>query len=99
RRLLVDNDRQLADQGNELARPRRHDPLVTLADRKRVGQLQMPQRGDLGVVVFEPVQQRARLRCSLVVKAPGEGDGGVDDKAAQRRPSLIKSLIWRPPSV
>jgi hypothetical protein len=50
-------------------------------------------------VAFEPIQQRPGLRCSLVVKAPGEGDGGVDDKAAQRRPSLIKSLILRPPSV
>ena len=89
RRLLVDHDRQAADQGNELARPRRHDPLVALADRKRVGQLQMPQRGDLGMVLFEPVQQRPGLRSTLVVKAPGEGDGGVDDKAAQRLPSLI----------
>ena len=97
--LLVDHDWQLADQGDELARPPRRDPLVALANCKSVGQLQMPQRWDLGVVAFEPVQQRARLRCSLVVKAPGEGDGGVDDKAAQRRPSLIKSLILRPPSV
>ncbi len=55
RRLLVDHDRELADQGNELARPRRHDPLVALTDRKSVGQLQMPQRWDLGVVAFEPV--------------------------------------------
>ena len=68
-------------------------------ENSRVGQLQVPQRWDLGVVLFEPVQQRPGLRSSLVVKAPGEGDGGVDDKAAQRRPSLIKSLILRPPSV
>jgi hypothetical protein len=55
--------------------------------------------GNLRKLVFEPVQERAGLRCSLVVKAPGEGDGGVDDKAAQRRSSLIKSLILRPPRV
>src|SRR6202047_5241643 len=38
-RLLVDHDWQLADQGDELARPRRHDPLVALAARKRGGQV------------------------------------------------------------
>ena len=53
--MLIDHDWQPADQGDELARSRRHDPLVALTDRKSVGQLQMPQRWDLGVVAFEPV--------------------------------------------
>jgi hypothetical protein len=42
-----------ADQGDELARVRRRDASVALADRKRVGQFQVPQRGDLGVFALE----------------------------------------------
>src|SRR6266851_2132980 len=50
-------------------------------------------------LVFEPVQERVGRVRGLVVKAPGEGDGGVDDEAVHRRPSLIKSLTSRPPRV
>lgn len=74
RRLLVDHDRKSANKGDEFARARRGDAPVALADRKSVGQFQMPQRGDFGMLAFEPVQERAGCFRGLVVKAPSEGD-------------------------
>jgi hypothetical protein len=83
RRLLIDHNRKLTDQGDELARARRGDTPVALAYRKRVGYFQVPQLGDFGGLVLEPVQQRAGCLCRLVVKAPG--------KAADE--SITKPLI------
>jgi hypothetical protein len=54
-RLLVDHDRKPHDQGDEFAGTRRRDAPIAFAEGESIGQFQMPQRGNLSVLVLKPV--------------------------------------------
>ena len=50
-----------------------------------------------GVAILEPMRHLAGHRSIFVRKAPSQNDRCVEDEPAHLRPSLIKSLILRPP--
>src|SRR5271165_1852295 len=99
RRFLIDRDRQIRDEIQSCRNIASVNPAALLRLKKHIAQFQMPEAWHDGAIVADTLEQSVGLGGGLVLEAPGQGNGGVDDRFGHGRPLSRSSFQESPPSV
>jgi len=97
-RLVVDSDQQFPQEAGQALPHSAADPATALGRQQAVERLDGSELRRQASSLGDTVQQLHDGFGLLVLEAPSEGNGIVEDKA-QHRPSLISSFSGRPLSV
>src|SRR5262249_45729163 len=98
RRVNIELDRQGAQKTGQMLSPGRIETAAPLRYKQAIEGFERPQHRRPGARLADFLQQGRRCCGALVFKAPGQRHGIVEHETHDR-PSLIRSLILRPPSV